>query len=1146
MMMTDQQSEYDMASLMQEAIECLPNGFCVMDRGFRPIIANRIAREAFPQFFGMMARGVPHREAHFANVRRVYPDKSDQECWARADDVESHIRQGKTIDLTGSNGNVFMGIYTVSSDGHYVGVYVDITHLRRRKLELEDLRREAEAANQAKSAFLANMSHEIRTPLNGILGMAQVLADSELDADDREQVEIILESGKTLKALLEDVLDLSKIEAGYMTLAPADCNLEQLVRRQYSLWLPRAQEKGIGLTLEIAPGFPTHLHFDAIRFGQCMSNLASNAIKFTERGNVNIAASARPTPDGFLITVAVSDTGIGMSQETSSRLFTAFTQADTSIAHRFGGTGLGLVITRKLAQLMGGDVSATSQDGKGSTFTLTLSAQAAKALPPPAAEVDLPKSAIGGAAPEEMSRRRILLVDDHSINRRVARLFLEPAGYHVTDAENGLIALEKLAADAFDLVLLDIHMPVLDGLETLKHIRGASEPWSNIPVIALTADAMSGDQERYLAEGMDGYLSKPVDKQVLLAEVARLIAAARKPIAAKDRPPELPSASSTDQSPPVTIPEDAGWLASKRPSTKKSSVPDPERDSIDATLDTAVHTISEYDLATLMEQAIDALPHGFSIMDDEFRPIISNQRARDTFPEYYRNMAAGMSLQDHNLFIVRQEMPNASDEECLSMAKSIEVRFRAGKPIDLKSGGKIYRTTCNKMSHGRYVAVSGDITNERKHEIELKAARRLADTANEAKSAFLANMSHEIRTPLNGILGMAQVLTLRSLGTEQRLQAKTILESGKALKTLLDDVLDLSKIEAGRMELALADHQLPLMLNRVRQIWEPQARSKNIAIRLKIDAQVPDFVRFDPTRLEQCVSNLVSNAVKFTERGEVGIELSTRAARGRIEVTIAVSDTGIGITPDMAERLFTPFTQGDNSISRRFGGTGLGLIITRKLAQLMHGDVTSRSEVGKGSTFTLTIMAEPSTAKARGAQPSAGASAPREVARGKRILLVDDHPINRRVGRLFLEPEGYLVAEAENGVEALRRLDEGEFDLILLDIHMPVLDGLQTLKRVRGADKAWRTLPIIALTADAMNGDRERYIAEGMNGYVAKPIEQRDLLAEIARLIGSRQHTPKREFPARGGKAKSARDLFSDIEAAAKKPPKHSDAKAAK
>jgi CheY-like chemotaxis protein len=353
-----------------------------------------------------------------------------------------------------------------------------------------------------------------------------VLVQSDLTPEQREQAEIVLESGKSLKALLDDVLDLSKIEAGRMELAPLDKDLHHTLKRQHRLWLPRAEEKGIELTLAIAESVPAYLRFDPVRLGQCISNIVSNAIKFTERGEVAISASGQPVPQGTAITLTVRDTGIGMSEVTGERLFAPFTQADNTISRRFGGTGLGLAITQRLARLMDGDLTVTSQEGAGSTFTLRFIAQAVDALAAvPAHEAT--SLAIPGR--KSLRGKKLLLVDDHPLNRRVARLFLDPEGYRVTEAENGLEALEKLAAERFDLVLLDIHMPVLDGIQTLKRIRSSPEPWHDLPVLALTADAMSGDRERYLAEGMDGYISKPIDKLDLLIEIQKLLGVEKTP-----------------------------------------------------------------------------------------------------------------------------------------------------------------------------------------------------------------------------------------------------------------------------------------------------------------------------------------------------------------------------------------------------------------------------------------------------------------------------------------------------------------------------------------------------------------------------------------------------------------------------------------
>ncbi len=489
-------------------------------RNLVPILANKVSHEIYEVLHAAMNAGKTYREATYLSIKAADPKLCDDECWQLADMLEAMFRSGDTVEVTHGGGRIFRTSYTPMSGNRHVSIAADITELRRREEELVQSQQQAEAANQSKSSFLANMSHEIRTPLNGILGMAQVLVQSDLTPEQREQAEIVLESGKSLKALLDDVLDLSKIEAGRMELAPADKDFHHILRRQHRLWLPRAEEKGIALTLAIDDSVPIFLRFDPVRLGQCISNIVSNAIKFTERGEVTISASGRPVPQGASITLAIRDTGIGMSQATADRLFAPFMQADSTISRRFGGTGLGLVITQRLARLMGGDVTVASQEGAGSTFTLSFIAQ-------PVAEL-VAVHVNEASRPAMQSRKslrgkKLLLVDDHPLNRRVARLFLVPEGYRVTDAVNGMEALEKLAAEHFDLVLLDIHMPVLDGIQTLKRIRSSPEPWHDLPVIALTADAMSGDRERYLAEGMDGYISKPIDKLDLLIEIQKLL-----------------------------------------------------------------------------------------------------------------------------------------------------------------------------------------------------------------------------------------------------------------------------------------------------------------------------------------------------------------------------------------------------------------------------------------------------------------------------------------------------------------------------------------------------------------------------------------------------------------------------------------------
>jgi len=386
-----------------------------------------------------------------------------------------------------------------------------------------------------------------------------------------------------------------------------------------------------------------------------------------------------------------------------------------------------------------------------------------------------------------------------------------------------------------------------------------------------------------------------------------------------------------------------------------------------------------------------------------------------------------------------------------------------------------------------------DVTAFRQAEATADAMK--AESA--AKSAFLANMSHEIRTPLNGILGMAQALAQDDLAPGQRAKVDVLLDSGRTLMTVVNDVLDLSKITAGKMELAPVEVDLAQQLRAAVDLFRPRAQEKGLHIDLVIDIDMPRRLRLDPVRVRQCFNNLLSNAIKFTSQGQVTVAARMTRRHGEPPVLeIDVVDTGEGMDAGQVSRLFSEFSQVDESSTRRFAGTGLGLAISRRLARVLGGDITVTSSPGKGSAFRLTVKAEECDGSAA-VGVDGTRLAPRASLRGKRVLLVDDNAINRRVVQMFLAPYGPEVTEASNGREALDRLEQASFDVVLMDVHMPVMDGVEAVRCVRGSGKPWAEVPAIMLTADAMQGDRERYLDTGANGYVSKPIDQRELLTAI-------------------------------------------------
>jgi signal transduction histidine kinase/ActR/RegA family two-component response regulator len=511
---------------MVRALNVLGDGVAIYDAEMNPIFVNDTTIRRFRMMHEDLAAGLTYRQAQVKAVRRGMPDATDEQVEAVATDLYRKSTQGETYTVTTEDNRVVQITFQDMGGGLKAAISVDVTDHRKRERELDKARKEALKASEAKSAFLANMSHEIRTPLNGVLGMAQVLQGTGLDEMQTECVTTIIESGKALTTVLNDVLDLSKIEAGKFQITPAEVEVHDILKRTYRLWKPRAEEKNLELSLSLDFELPERLVFDGVRVQQCVSNLVSNAIKFTESGRIEIGVRPRNGPDGDMVEIIVRDTGPGMDAETLGRLFKPFAQADETISRKHGGTGLGLSITRRLAELMGGSASATSEVGRGSTFRITFRTTPVKAAaaPPAPANANAP-----AASPDDvretirLSKLHVLLTDDQPINRQVVRFFLRPFNMNITEAANGQEALDALGRETFDLVLLDMHMPVMDGPTTIANIRASGKPWAEIPVLALTADAMSGDRERYLAMGMSGYLSKPLAERDLLTEIGRLM-----------------------------------------------------------------------------------------------------------------------------------------------------------------------------------------------------------------------------------------------------------------------------------------------------------------------------------------------------------------------------------------------------------------------------------------------------------------------------------------------------------------------------------------------------------------------------------------------------------------------------------------------
>jgi two-component system CheB/CheR fusion protein len=390
--------------------------------------------------------------------------------------------------------------------------------------ELKKSRAAALQATRAKSDFLNNMSHEIRTPMNGVLGMVQLLRATELTSEQQRYVEIAQSSGRTLLALIDDILDLAKIEAGKLAIECIDFNLRNTVADSIDLWRFQAKAKGLEFHATMDHEIPLYVRGDPHRLRQIVNNLAANAIKFTAQGNVGLHTELINADDlRVIVRFSVTDTGIGIHPEHAAKLFSPFVQADESTTRNYGGTGLGLAICKHLVEMMGGEIGVESGPSQGSAFWFTIAFEASDMT-----AADSPDSPAGGLALAEPLHNeankalRILVAEDNHINRLVLRTLLEKLGYTAETVLNGEEAVDALTKRTYDLVLMDCEMPVMDGYEATRQIREGSS--SRVPIIAVTAHAMSGDRDRCIQSGMDDFISKPVDMQLLKQVLAKWFA----------------------------------------------------------------------------------------------------------------------------------------------------------------------------------------------------------------------------------------------------------------------------------------------------------------------------------------------------------------------------------------------------------------------------------------------------------------------------------------------------------------------------------------------------------------------------------------------------------------------------------------------
>jgi PAS domain S-box-containing protein len=518
---------------VRTAFDTLAEGLLVIDPSGRIVLANR----AFAEVVGGEADDLLGKQAAalaWTNQVEARLHSADMPWAASLDDGQ--LRRNTMMYLSDAQGRRRTFMVNCSpvpgSAGKPAGVLVgfdDVTELEEKEIELRLARDEAEAANCAKSDFLANMSHEIRTPMNAILGFTDLLRRGyQHSARDTEKyLNIIHGSGRHLLELINDILDLSKVEAGRLDVERIRCEAHVVVRSVVSVMHVKAEEKGIGLRVDFPEPLPAGVLTDPSRLRQIVTNLVGNALKFTQRGAVTVVLRMQHNAEPAQLLIEISDTGVGIAADKLDAIFEPFVQAEASTTRQFGGTGLGLAISRRFARALGGDVTASSVLGQGSMFRVTLEVGALDDVPwlaPQALAAAHDAPVVAKITSWQYPPARVMVVDDGAENRELVRLVLEAAGLIVIEAEHGAAALDKLAGEAVDLVLMDLQMPVMDGYTAVRTMRARG---STIPVLALTANVMKGFEREIEAAGFSGHLSKPVDIDAMLAELARRLGGRR-------------------------------------------------------------------------------------------------------------------------------------------------------------------------------------------------------------------------------------------------------------------------------------------------------------------------------------------------------------------------------------------------------------------------------------------------------------------------------------------------------------------------------------------------------------------------------------------------------------------------------------------
>ena len=948
----------------------------------------------------------------------------------------------------------------------------------------EEERDEADRKSDAKSRFLASMSHEIRTPINTILGMNTMILRESTEQPVREYAGNVDSAAKNLLSLINDILDFSKIESGRVELVPVDFSMSSLINDVAVMIRGRAEAKNLSFKLEADPELPEKGHGEETRIKQVMVNILTNAVKYTPEGTVTFTVrrkDASPLTPGLAVPVEirVEDTGMGIKSENLDRIFDSFQRVDERKNRSIEGTGLGLAITKQITELMGGEISVTSEYCKGSVFTVTL-----------------PITVLGTEKVGDLSKR--ISETAGSNNEAQAGLYAPAVKIYVDDELRYTYSMNDspftYGYTTTGLLFVDLRQQ-----DEGRWLR--IESTSDTSYRGYVDQVYYGDRAGILMSYFRAYGAEVILAILLLIFGLALVVISLVMEVRLHAASELKFLA-------LGVVFFAGWSLTENCYLRQFIIPHVDVASFAAFIFKFLMPLPfmcyidevqkrRYHRIFLLMEGMDIsasflcfILHVTGIMSYIYSvPVIV--------------ILIGGSILTVVGTVVRDIVQKSLDYKLIGFGLGVFfVTSLFSLPSALQGSGNMNETgVLLGLMALSVIAILKAVMDAEKAKEEKKEALALSDS----KSRFLASMSHEIRTPINTVLGMNEMIERECTDDKILSYADNIGTAGRMLLSIINDILDFSKIESGKMELSIISYQTASVINDCVTLLKKRADEKGLRMILSCDKALPSALFGDDVRVKQIITNILTNAVKYTEKGSVTLTVAGEIIPVEEQkdgqdylLRVSVRDTGIVIKAEAMDDLFTDFSRMDQTKNRHIEGTGLGLSITKLLLEVMGGSIHVQSVYGEGSEFSVEIPQKISDERPMGDLEKQSTSVQAEkkkyepsfTAPEAHILVVDDNKMNRVVFTGLLKQTEMKIDQAAGGMEALEMTRKQKYNIIFMDHMMPELDGIETLKRIRAEEtNPNRQTATIALTANAIAGIDRMYRDSGFQDYLAKPVQ---------------------------------------------------------